>query len=79
MILAAAAADNDSAYVLGVIIGRLAFFIVGGLLLFFGLRQRSARQRDPSLTKTGKGLIIAGAIILGLSVIALAGASSMRG
>ena len=78
MILAAVAADIDPAYVIGVIIGRLAFFVIGGLLLFFGLRQRSAKQRNPSLRKSGKGLIIAGAIILGLSVLALAGASTMQ-
>jgi hypothetical protein len=78
VILAAMAADNDPAFVIGVVIGRLVFFVVGGLLLFFGLRQRSAKQRNPSLQKTGKGLIIAGAIILGLSVLALAGASTMQ-
>jgi peptidoglycan/LPS O-acetylase OafA/YrhL len=77
VILAAAVADNDPATLAGVIIGRLAFFIVGGLLLFFGLRQRSAKQRNPSLAKTGKGLIIAGSIVLGLSVLALAASSTM--
>ena len=77
MILAAVLADNDPAYVVGAVIGRLAFLVVGGLLLFFGLRQRSAKHRKPSLQKTGKGLIIAGAIVLGLSVLALAGSSTM--
>jgi hypothetical protein len=78
VILAAVAADTDPAFVIGVIIGRLAFFVIGGLLLFLGLRQRWAKQRNPSLQKTGKGLIIAGAVILGLSVLALAGASTMQ-
>ena len=76
MILAAVA-DVNPGYVIGMIIGRLAFFVVGGLLLFFGLRQRSAKRRDPSLKKSGKGLIIAGSIVLGLTVLALAASSSV--
>ena len=72
-----AAATDDPARTAGLVFGRLLFFIVGGLLLFFGLRKRSAAQRNPSPKSNGKGLIIAGSIVLGLAVLSLAALSGM--
>ena len=72
------AATNDPARTAGLVIGRLLFFVVGGLLLFFGLRKRSAAQRDPAQKSNGKGMIIAGSIILGLAVLSLAALSGMN-
>lgn len=70
------AAESDPATTAGLVIGRLLFFVVGGLLLFFGLRHRSASQRDPARKSRGKGLIIAGSVVLVLSVLALASVSA---
>lgn len=72
-----AAAGNDAAYTAGVVIGRLLFFVVGGVLLFVGLRRRTAARSDPS-KKNGNGLIIAGSIVLGLAVLALASLAAMQ-
>jgi heme/copper-type cytochrome/quinol oxidase subunit 2 len=71
----AAAAATDPATTAGLVVGRLLFFVVGGLMLYFGLRKRSAAQRDPSQKSNGKGLIIAGTVVLVLSVLALAATS----
>lgn len=62
-------AADDPARAAGAVVGRLLFPVLGIVLLVLGQR----RRRDASTSSRGTGLIVAGAVILTLSVLGLLG------
>lgn len=59
----------------GATFGRLLFPVLGLVLLVLGLRRRS----DPSTPSRGTGLIVAGAVLLVLSFVNVAGLTAQSG
>lgn len=63
----------DPAREAGAVVGRLLLPVLGAVLLVVGFRRRDAARRSPVPQSDGKGLRIAGWIVLGVGVLGVLG------